>query len=136
MNFLAILFAALACFVIGFLWHGPVLGKVWMKLANIKPTGKERFSDMVPQMLLNFLANLVTAFVLAGILWAAFQSPAMGDRTALRGLICGIWVWLGFIVTSSSIDVIWMGKSWKLWLYECASSLTCFAAMGAILGGM
>jgi hypothetical protein len=36
-----------------------------MKLANIHPTGKEKLSDMVPQMLFNMLANLVCAYVLA-----------------------------------------------------------------------
>jgi GTP-binding protein len=32
-------------------------------------------------------------------------------------------VWLGFLVTSSSIEVIWMGRKAKLWLFESACSL-------------
>jgi hypothetical protein len=34
------------------------------------------------------------------------------------------------------MDVIWMGKSKNLWLFECVSSLICFLAMGAIIAGM
>ncbi|MEI6660356.1 MAG: DUF1761 domain-containing protein [bacterium] len=133
MNMFAILVAALAAFIIGFLFHGPVLGKVWMKLANITPTGKEKFSDMIGQMIWNYLANVLTAGVLAGIIYTAFSSVLMGDAHWYKGAIIAAWMWLGFIFTSSSIDVIWMGKSWKLWLFEAVASLVCFAAMGAIL---
>ncbi len=134
MNFLAIFAGAAATFVIGFLFHGPLFGKVWMKLANIHPTGKEKFSDMVPQMLQNYIAKLVTAFVLSGALWIAFSSPFMGPETWYKGAICAIWLWLGFLVTSSSIEVIWMKRNYKLWLFECASSFFAMAAMGAVLG--
>jgi hypothetical protein len=44
----AVLAAAFACFVIDFLMRGPIAGKLWMKLANIHPTGKEKLSDMYP----------------------------------------------------------------------------------------
>ena len=59
-NFMAITAAAVTAFILGFLFHGPLLGRVWMKLADVHPTGKEKFSDMVPQMLKNLLANFVT----------------------------------------------------------------------------
>ncbi len=60
-NLMAVLVAAVAAFILGFLFHGPVTGKLWMKLANIHPTGKEKFADMIPKMLWNLLANFVTA---------------------------------------------------------------------------
>jgi hypothetical protein len=50
MSILTIVLAALATFVIGFLFHGPFFGKIWMRLANIHPTGNEKFADMVPQI--------------------------------------------------------------------------------------
>ena len=31
-NLAAVLAAALAAFVLGFLWHGPLFGKLWMRL--------------------------------------------------------------------------------------------------------
>ena len=132
-SLLSVLVAAIAAFVIGFLLHGPVGGKLWMKLADIHPTGKEKLTDMIPQMLWNLLANFVTAFVMAGIIWAVSTSPAMGQMTASRGAIFGIWLAIGFLATSSSMDVIWMGKNYKLWLYEVGCSVVAMAAMGAIL---
>jgi hypothetical protein len=134
-NLLAVVVAAVACFVIGFLMHGPIAGKLWMKLANIHPTGKEKLSDMYPQMLKNFIMNLLTAYCLANIIFvSAIYHNTVGSATS--GMAVAFWVWLGFVVTSTSMDVIWMGKSKNLWLFECVSSLICFLAMGAIIAGM
>lgn len=132
-NFLAVFIAAAAAFIIGFLFHGPLFGKLWMRLANIVPTGNEKLSDMYGQMFWNFVSNFVTAFVMALIFWVVFSSPVMGEITWLKGAIMGIWLWLGFLVTSSSIEVIWMGKSFKLWLFEACSSLVVMIAMGIII---
>ncbi|MDD5165228.1 MAG: DUF1761 domain-containing protein [Candidatus Pacebacteria bacterium] len=132
-NYVAVLVAAIVAFIIGFLMHGPVAGKLWMKLANIHPTGNEKFKDMIPQMLWNLLANIVTAYVLAVVYLFASTSPVMGGAGAWNGVVCAFWVWIGFLVTSSSIEVIWMGRSVKLWLFECVSSLLVMSAMGAII---
>ena len=135
-NYLAVLVAAIACFVIGFLIHGPIAGKLWMKLANITPTGKEKLSDMYGMMFKNFIMNLLSAYVLAAVYLFASTSPYMGGSGAMNGAACAFWVWLGFLVTSTSMDVIWMGKSAKLWIFECVSSLLCFLTMGAIIASM
>ena len=129
-NLLAVVIAAVANFMIGFLFHGPLFGKLWMRLANVAPTGNEKFSDMYGQMAWNLLANLVCAFILGTMIQ---YTGAVGATT---GMIFAVFVWLGFVVTSSSMDVIWMGRSYKLWLFEVASSLVSFLAMGAILASM
>lgn len=133
-NYAAILVAALANFVIGFMFHGPLFGKVWMKLANIHPTGNEKFKDMVPQMVKNYLVNVLFAYVLAVVYLFATTSPIMGGSGAVNGIVCAFWVWLGFVFTTTSIEVIWMGRSAKLWYFELAASLTSCLAMGAIIG--
>lgn len=134
LNYWAIVVAGLANFFIGFMFHGPLFGKLWMRLANIKPTGKEKFTDMIPQMLKNLAVNILFAYVLAVVYLFATTSPLMGGSGALNGMMCAFWVWLGFVFTTTSIEVIWMGRSPKLWYFELASSLTCCLAMGAIIG--
>lgn len=131
-NLLAVLAAAVAAFIIGFLFHGPVFGKVWMKLANIHPTGNEKFSDMIPQMVKNLLANIVCAYVLAMFIYVTV-GYYNNSGNVIGGMGIAFWAWLGFLVTSSSMDVIWMGKSKNLWLFEVVASLVSFLAMGAIL---
>jgi hypothetical protein len=134
-NYVAVIVAALTAFVLGFLFHGPLLGKLWMKLANIHPTGNEKFSDMVPQLLWNMLSNLVTAFVLAVIYLFAANSPYLAGSGIWKGVVCAIWLWGGFLVTSTSIEVIWMGRRPALWLFEAGCSFVVMAAMGAIIAG-
>jgi hypothetical protein len=132
-NLLAVSVAAIAAFILGFLFHGPLTGKLWMKLANVHPTGNEKFADMIPKMLWNLLAQFVTAFVLAVIYLFASASPYIGGKGIFGGVILAIWLWLGFLVTSSSIEVIWMGRNYKLWLFEVVCSLIVMIVMGAII---
>jgi len=135
-NLIAVVVAAVAAFVLGFLFHGPLTGKLWMKLADIHPTGNEKFADMIPQMLWNLLANLVTAYVLAVIYLFSSSSPYLGGPGLSTGIIVGLWAWLGFLVTATSIEVIWMKRSVKLWLFECVCSLIVMAVMGAIIASI
>ncbi len=132
-NYTAVVVAAAANFVIGFLFHGPLFGKTWMRLANIHPTGKEKFADMIPQMVKNFLVNVIFAYVLSVIYLFASTSPFMGGSGAFNGMVVAFWVWLGFLFTTSSIEVIWMGRSYKLWWFELVASLVSCLAMGAII---
>jgi len=132
-NFIAVIVAAVAAFIIGFLLHGPVLGKLWMRLSNIQMTGNEKLSDMYGKMIWNFVVNVVTALALAVVYALTASSPFLTGSAVLNGIIIALVVWLGFLVTSTSIEVVWMGKSFKLWLYEAGCSFVVMFAMGAII---
>jgi hypothetical protein len=113
-NLMAVVVAAVVAFVLGFLFHGPLLGKWWMKLANIKPTGNEKFADMIPQLVYNMISNLVTAYVLAVMILFASTSQYLGATGVTAGIIVAVWLWAGFLVTSTSIEVVWMGRKASL----------------------
>lgn len=131
-NYLAVFVAAVVNFFIGFMLHGPVGGKLWMKLANIVPTGNEKMSDMYGQMAWNLLANLVFAYVLA-VMYMFAVGSGYAEAGVWAGLCVAFKVWLGFVVTSTSMDVIWMKANFKLWVYEIFASLASILAMGAII---
>jgi Protein of unknown function (DUF1761) len=135
-NYVAVLMAALAAFIIGFLMHGPIAGKLWMRLANIHMTGNEKISDMYGKMFWNLVVNLVTAYALAVVYLFASTSTYTWGPSVWTGLMCGFLIWLGFLATATSIEVIWMGKSFKLWLFEFASSFIVMLAMGAIIAAL
>ncbi|MEN9647611.1 MAG: hypothetical protein RLY57_415 [Candidatus Parcubacteria bacterium] len=133
-NFIAVLVAAVAAFIIGFLLHGPVLGKLWMRLANIHPTGKEKLSDMYPQMFWNLVVNIISALGVALGTLVLSSSVFSTHLSVLNGIIVGLVVWIFFIGTSTVIDVVWMGKSFKLWIYEMFCSLVVMVVVGLIIG--
>jgi uncharacterized membrane protein YagU involved in acid resistance len=133
-NYLAVLVAALAAFIIGFLMHGPIAGKLWMRLADIHPTGNEKMSDMYGKMFWNLAVNIVTAYALAVVYLFASTSPYASTSHIWTGIVCGFLVWLGFLATATSIDTIWMGKPFTLWFFEFWSSFIVMLSMGAIIG--
>ncbi len=122
-NFIAVVLAAVAAFIMGFLLHGPILGKMWMRLANIHPTGNEKMSDMYGQMFWNLVVNVVAAYVLA----------VLYSRLGVSPLVCAFLVWLGFNVTGTSMEVIWMKKSFKLWAFDSLSALAVTITMVLVI---
>ena len=130
-----ILVAAAAMFVVGFLWHGPLWGSTWMRLAGVSmPDPQPKLSSMVPQMVWNYAANVVVVWVFATMVGFIASLMPGGFLDWSRGAIFAGWIWLGFIVPISAYNVIWMKQSKKLWLFELSSHLASFLLMGAIIG--
>lgn len=132
-NHLAVIVATVAAFIVGFMFHGPLFGKLWMKLANVTPTGKEKFSDMYGQIAISILTYLVMAYGFAVIYAFAFTSSLLGGATVMTGLTAAFVVWLGFVVTTSSMDVTWLKHSKKLWAFEAICNGVIIAVIALIV---
>lgn len=132
-NLVAVLLAAVAQFIIGFLWHGPLFGKQWMAVTGITPTEEER-KNMLKPMALGFLGSLVIAFILAHTI--VFATSYTNTSGALAGMEGGFWGWLGFVAPVTMNLVLWERFSWKRWMFANAYHLVCFLTMGAIIGYM
>jgi hypothetical protein len=133
-DLIAVLVVAAVTFVIGFLTHGPLLGKVWMRLAGISmPENPPSLMTMLPQMGLNYIANVVFTFTIAVGLRFYFISPYAPERTWLWGALVAGVAYLGLVAPLTSYGVIWMGQSKKLWLFETATQLLNFMVAGALL---
>ena len=129
LNYLAILVAALASMVIGFVWYSPVLfGKPWMKLMGWNEhTMKEKSSKAGPAYIMMLVSSLVMAYVLAHLV------RFLDAKTWQDALMIAFWTWLGFIVTTGSSAVIWEGKPVNLFMINVFYSLADVAAMAVIL---
>lgn len=113
-NYLAVLVAAIAAFVLGAMWHGPLFGKIWIKLAKVsdKEMKEAQAQGMAKLMVIAFLQQLVMAFVIANF-------AAMWNATGLMGALnLAFWPWLGFVVTSHLNAVLWERKSLHLYLFN------------------
>lgn len=135
-NCWAILVAALASFFLGWAWHSPLLFmKAWLKERGMKePSKKDRekmMKGMWKPMLGNFLALLLTAYVLTYVI----QSAEAFSKTSgvAAGLQAGFWIWLGFIATTALNTVLWEKASWKLYFINVGHHLAGLLLMGAIL---
>jgi hypothetical protein len=131
-NLLAVLVAAIATMVVGFLWYSPLLfAKAWMKEMGYDPNDKAKTEEMKksagPAYGGSFLASLVTAFILALFLhWLRVESLHFG-------LMVGFHVWLGFVATVQFTSALFTKQSMKLFGINTGYQLVCYLVMGALL---
>ena len=126
MNWVAIIIAAVAQFVIGWIWYGPLFGKTWMSMMGMSQQSMSR-EGMGKTMILTFVGSLVTAAVLSMLV------GSMGAKTLNAGIAAGFWAWLGFVATVTLGGVLFAKMSWNLYILNNAYYLVSLAVMGAIL---
>ena len=132
-NYWAVLIAAVASMALGFLWYGPLFGKIWMTLSGMtdETIALAKSKGMGKGYALSFLGSLVMSYVLAHAI--VFASAYLQVSEVSAGLTAGFWNWIGFIAPVTLGTVLWDGKPWKLWFLNNAYQLTSLLVMGVIL---
>jgi hypothetical protein len=124
-NWLAILVAAAASFVIGGLWYGPLFGKAWMAATGMtKEKGGE--ANMAKTFGLTYLLNLIAATSLV-----MFLGP---QSTWQSGLLYGALTGITFVSTALGITYLFEQRPLQQFLINGGYQTVNFAAMGVILG--
>ncbi|MBI2559017.1 DUF1761 domain-containing protein [Candidatus Woesearchaeota archaeon] len=127
-NNLAVLAAAIASMVIGFLWYGPFFGKQWKKLMGFTDKGMKAMKiTPVQAMIGGFAATLLMSYILAHFVDYAEAT------TVMKGIEAGFWIWLGFVATVQIGMVLWEGKPFKLFALNTLHYLVALAVMASIL---
>jgi surface polysaccharide O-acyltransferase-like enzyme len=131
-NLWAVLVAAVATMVVGFLWYSPFLfARPWMLAMGYDPDNKAKLDEMRKSAgksyALSFVASLVAAFVLGKIIDVATVD------SALYGMKIGFAVWLGFVTTVQLTAKLFGNQPTKLYLINTSYQLVCYLVMGAIL---
>lgn len=126
-SWLAVIVAAIANIVIGFIWYLPqVFGTRWSALSGRPlPTVAQ-----VPPV--TIVAGIVVALISAYVL--ALVEQLAGAKGLGDGVVLGFLVWLGFIATTSYASVLWEGRPIAYWAINAGSLLVGFVVMGAIIG--
>jgi hypothetical protein len=121
-NWLAVLVAGVgASALLGFLWYGPLFGKMWMRASGVNPDGR----NMAPLLALSILLSIIAATLLA--VWIGYNGPLKG---AAKGLLAGAVFGGGALGTS----YLWEGRSLKLWLINAGYVTGQYGLIGLILG--
>ena len=128
-NYLAVLAAAIASMVIGFIWYGPLFGKQYMALMNFdnKKMQEMKKKGMSKTYALAFLTSLIMGYVLAHFV-DYVQASTIADAAVL-----GFWLWIGFFATTQLGVVLWEGKPVKLYIINTLHYLVTLVVMSAIL---
>lgn len=127
---MAIVLAAIANMVLGYVWYGPLFGKKWMKLSGIKmDTASQK--GMGKSYTIMFIGSLVMAWVLAHAL--IFGNTYLHITGVSGGLMAGFFNWLGFVAPITLSSVLWEKKSWSLWMINSGYYLIGLMLMGAVI---
>lgn len=135
LNYLAIVVSVIASFAIGFLWYSPILfGKPWMKLMGIDPHDKTKMEKMKktagPAYMASIVGTILMAYVMAHFIYYVFDYKVLKTTD---GLVMAFWIWLGFVAPVMFTEVLFGGKSVKLWLINTSYQLATLLITGAIL---
>jgi len=129
-NHWAVLVAAVAAFILGWLWYGPVFGKKWMAMEGFTMESM-RAMKMKPvvAIILGFIMTYITACVLAW-LGAALSFGGTGVMGALQ---LAFWPWLGFTMTTLASKWLWEGKSFALFVFNAIHGYVALFVMALVL---
>ncbi len=133
-NYIAILVAVVANFILGFIWYTPLFGKAWATEmgfdTSVKPTGGEMAKGMTFMVIGNFLMAYVFAHNMAA--WSFVPGiEELGDIGNIMN--SAIFTWLGFYLPVDIGVVTWEKKSWKLFWINTGYHLVMLLVAAAIL---
>lgn len=123
-SYLAVLVAGIGGFVTGAIWY-TILGKSW--LAALGKSEGEVKPKPLP-FVIAIVSQLIIAFMFAGLI------GHLGDITVKNSLISAFFVWLGFILTTMSVNHAFQGSSPKLTLIDSGHWLAVLIVMGVVIG--
>jgi Protein of unknown function (DUF1761) len=130
----ALLLAAVAGFMFGGVWYSQ-LSQPWLAALGKSEGELKRSARPMPLLFgITFAAQLVMAWVLAGLL--LHLSKGGVSPTVRTGALTGAFCWLGFIATTLVTNHGYQGQSWRLTLIDGAYWLGVLLIQGTVIGAM
>jgi hypothetical protein len=129
MNWLAIVCAGLAYWLLGAVWYSALFSKAWraaVEQHGVK-LGQPNQSGMGTKLIVTLVCNLIAALVLARVI------HQLHGVDLLRGLKIGAGVGLGFCATALTMTYVWQSPPRRLWAIDTGYHLVGCIIMGAIL---
>ena len=82
----------------------------------------------VPAFSTAIVSALIVAYVMALVI------EATESTTLVDGIIVALWLWVGFVATTSLLAVVFDGRPIRLWVLNMGNHLVSFVLMGLIIG--
>lgn len=125
-NWLAVAVAALAAFMIGWIWYGPLFSKPWASGMGYNTSNTDM--KMPPMMLvMSFLMSFFMAVTLASILGTA------GVTAAGAALQTAFLLWLGIVATTYTLNQVYDNRPWRVWAVNVGYHLVSMLVMALIV---
>jgi len=127
-SYLGVLFAACVGFAFGAVYY-TLLGKYWM--AAVGKTKEEIQGNKSPlPFIIAAAAQLLMAYILAGAVGHLGEHAV----TVPNGLITGLFMWVGFVLTTVSVNYAFQGAKPMLTVIDAGHWLGVLLVQGLIVG--
>jgi hypothetical protein len=127
-NWLAVLAALVAAFVLGGIWYSKALfGNIWMQEIGLTEEAVNNAN------MARTFGGTILLEALAAIALAAFLGR---DAGWLEGLHTGLWIGLFWVSTAYGITYLFEQRSLRIWLINAGYYVVLYAVMGTIIGMM
>jgi hypothetical protein len=123
-NWLAVVAAAVATFLLGGLWYGPLFGTPWMRASGMTEERMQGGTGLIFGV--SFLLQLVAAAVLA-----MFIGPGASLTFALAAAAA---VGVFWIATAFGVVYLFERRPMAHWAVNAGYQVTAYLLMGLILG--
>ncbi len=134
LNWMGILIMTVACFALGALWHGPLFGKIWMKIHH----GEKTPSATEMKKLMEGMWKLMVAEFVATLFMVMTLDFLMKMIPSFSGMHLAFLVWVGYILPTMTSTVVWGGDKKEVMATKIAVSSICrligLVATGYVLG--
>jgi hypothetical protein len=130
-NHLAVFVAALAFFLISFVWYSYIFGAMYAAQIAQMTGGKGAAmpANMTAPLIETFLLGWFLAYVIGTAL-----SMRPDPNPAARGFGFGIFMGIGIFASMSLMGVVWGGVTFGLWAINAGFVIVAMAIMGWIIG--
>jgi hypothetical protein len=133
-NFIAVIIAVVANFILGFIWYMPLFGKLWGREMGFDMNQKPKQSEMMKGMVFMVIGNFLFAWVLAHNMAAWSFVPGMDSMSAFsNGMMAAVFTWLGFYFPVDLGATAWQRKSWTSFFIDSGYHLASLILVALIL---
>lgn len=128
-NYWAVLVSAVVAVVINYVWYSPIaFGRVWANLTGrIVDKSLSVSSSNRAATIKMFFLGLLMVYILAHFV------DYTSATTVGQGALTGLWLWLGFVATTSLGTFLSEDRPLKLWAINAGYQLITLVITGAIL---
>jgi hypothetical protein len=130
-NWLAVLVAGFAMFMIGGIWYGAVFAKLWQRLHGFTDEQVKAMQKARPPQI--FFSIMLVAYII-GALAMSFLVVNLDIRTAFSGAVLGAFLWLFATTAIGLTDHITRTRPFAAYILDSVYQLIAFIAAGAVLG--
>lgn len=133
-EYLSVLTAALAYFILGAIWYTPLFfGNQWKYEAE-KQTPSVVLVDQpytVSELIGSYIGEFITSIILAFFLSLFIEISQA--KLIIEGIIIALFIWIGFIATTHFSAVLWGRKTIKSFFIHSSFILLGLVTMASII---